>query len=139
MNYLKPNLCAPCGGKCCKTIPGCAYPEDFPTKEVLQAALDSGRWCIDWWEGDAREGHTELSKTYYVRPAIKGYEGVRHHPSWGGECTFLGKNGCELSVLDRPTECRSLEPRVNGCYTHNGHGKQSAAVAWLSRANEMQR
>lgn len=135
--FLRPSLCAPCGGQCCKKLPGCAYPEDFPTKEALQAALDSGRWCIDWWDGDAREGMDELSRTLFVRPAIKGHEGQREHASWGGECTFLGPNGCELKPSKRPTECRSLEPRKDDCYMHNGHGKKSAAVAWLHRAEEL--
>lgn len=137
--FLRPSLCAPCGGKCCKSLPGSAYPEDFPTPAALRGALDSGRWCIDWWDGDAREGKDELTRTLFVRPAIKGCEGQRSHAGWGGECTFLGNHGCELKPSKRPTECRSLEPRKNGCHMHNGHGKRGAAVAWLSRADELRR
>ena len=136
--YVKPSICKPCGGRCCKNFPGSAYPEDFPTREELLAALDSGRWAIDWWEGDARKGKEELNRTYYVRPAIKGHEGRRHHAGWGGECTFLTGEGCSLVPDARPRECRQLDPMADGkCEVHDGTSKQGAAVAWLARAGEL--
>lgn len=135
--FLRPSICAPCGGKCCETLPGSAFPENFPTPEALQAALATGRWAIDWWEGDAREGHSELSRTLYIRPATKGQEGERFDASWGGECTFLGANGCELKPSQRPLECLGLEPsRGSSCLQRNGRDKRAAAIAWLPRAHE---
>jgi Fe-S-cluster containining protein len=137
--FAKPDLCTPCGGKCCKRLPGSAYPDDFPTREALAHALQSGRWAVDWWEGDAREGKYELGRTYYIRPAIKGFEGQKFHPSWGGECTFLTPDGCALPGEARPRECRDLEPMENNtkCQMHNGTSKKMSAIAWITRSDEL--
>lgn len=131
--------CEECGGRCCKNLPGCAFPDDFPTKESLQQALESGRWAIDWWEGDPREGQDILREVKYVRPAIQGHEGQRYHPAWGGPCTFLTDTGCELAPFDRPKECRYLMPmEVRPCKNYEGLSKRQAAIAWLSRSEELE-
>jgi Fe-S-cluster containining protein len=132
--------CAACGGACCKSLPGAAFPEDFPTAESVQEALATGRWALDWWEGDPREGHDELTEAYFLRPATKGKEGVVRDPSWGGECTFLTPKGCELPAERRPRECRMLTPRPKGvdCMGDGTAGKRAAAVAWLGRKGDLQ-
>ena len=129
-------LCAKCGGKCCKIAPGAAFPKDFglpgdPTK--LKLAFESGKWAIDWWEGDARKGKNELGETYFVRPAIKGKEGNLRDPAWGGECTFLTEVGCSLPVDERPLNCKMTEPQPEGvgCTLHKNKDKRAAAVAWI--------
>ena len=124
-----------------QTYAGAAYPEDFPTKELLASALKSGRWAIDWWEGDARPGMFELDVTMYVRPAVKGFEDQLRHTAWRGECTFLTPTGCELTANQRPKECRYLKPEYDAypkCKTHGGINKQTAAIAWLDRADELE-
>ena len=138
--YDDMNTCRDWGGKCCKRAPGCAFPEDFglPNIERLNAALASGRWAIDWWEGDPRDGINELDQAFFIRPAIKGYEGQRYHASWGGDCTFLGTNGCELASEKRPRQCRQLEPKPNSnCVLHGDSDKQSAAISWLKYADAL--
>lgn len=135
------DICGACGGICCKALPGCTYPEDFglPATDRLAAALSSGRWAIDWWEGDPRPEMHALDRAHFVRPAIKGSELRIRHPAYYGECTFLGATGCELAPDARPRQCRYLEPAADGdCVPHAG-GKREAALAWLPCAEALAR
>jgi Fe-S-cluster containining protein len=140
LHIERPDLCTPCGGKCCKSMPGGTHPSDWgaPNTDVmlerLATAFRSGLWAIDWWEGDPRgleEGDQEyVSQGFYVRPATKGDEGRVFYASWGGECTFLTATGCSFGHDDRPLECRTLEPKYPyRCEQH--HGKHLTAIAWL--------
>ena len=131
-NFLNPEICKKCGGKCCKAMPGSAYPEDFkePLFESLLSAFKSGNWAIDWWEGDPREGKEEVDVAYYIRPRTKDNDAL-FDPSWGGECIFLNNNGCILKPEERPQSCRLLEPQENGECIHHGNIKRGAAIAWL--------
>lgn len=132
--------CTACGGACCKAMPGGSHPNDWGAPNVAEmerriaAALGSGRYAIDWWEGDPRgleEGDLGyVSQGFYIRPATKGKEGRVYDASWGGECTFLMPTGCTLAHDARPLECRTLEPRYPyRCEQH--HGKHATAVAWI--------
>lgn len=133
-NYLNAELCRECGGACCKFLPGECSPEDFgnPLLENLIKAFESGKWAIDWWEGDPRNNKDKLDRAYYIRPRIKGVNKL-FDPSWGGECMFLGEKECRLKPEKRPISCRLLEPQPKGisCIHHNGTGKRGAAIAWL--------
>jgi len=102
-------VCAKCGGKCCKAMPGRCLPEDirreFPSQNTIESvkkALSSKKYQIDRWEGD--------NPKYYVRPRTKGNTEIFNF-SWGGECIFLTKTGCRLSFNRRPFQCRDLVPR----------------------------
>lgn len=136
--FVQPETCGSCGGACCKQLPGIASPDDFgaPDRDEmrmrLKTAFDSGRWAIDWWEGDPRDGRDELDSARYVRPATKWREGRVRDASWGGACTFFGAVGCELAADERPLGCRSLEPAANhkDCIPHDGD-KRDMAIAWL--------
>ena len=137
MNYSKPDSCAQCGCECCKRLPGSVHPDDVSQEQVAEM-LASGRWAIDWWEGDPREDfdkNKELECAEYLRPAIKGMEGKRRDASWGGECTFLTPSGCSLHETKRPRECIDLEPGEgfgdSECHTHDW-SKQKIAIAWIS-------
>lgn len=135
LNNNNPTLCAECGGKCCKGMPGCAFPEDFkePLKDNLIKALSTGKWAIDWWEGSPFEDDNwnYAYTAYYIRPATKGKEYQLKDPSWGGECTFLQENGCQLPADQRPKNCRLLEPiSIGECKLHDNGDKKSAAIAW---------
>ncbi len=130
--YENKEICSECGGECCDNMPGAAYPSDFDCdKNKIINALKSGKWAIDWWPRGIRK-----KAGYYLRPAVKGKEGTIKDPSWGGKCTFLTKKGCTLKAIDRPRECRFLEPRPQkrdayGCKVHSNTGKYNAGVAWL--------
>ncbi len=124
-------LCASCG-QCCKTMPGAMAPGDLPGDPVAAAAelVRTGRWCLDWWEGDTERGGP-LSQVYYLRPAIKGHEGEVHHAGWRGECTFLGEQGCTLPRDSMPTGCRALRPtEVTGKACVNSYDKPQVAPDW---------
>lgn len=104
----------------------------------LLLALRSGRYAIDWWEGDPRlEYHEDyLSSAEFVRPAVKGLEGYATDPTYGGPCTFLGSSGCELAHDDRPRNCRGLVPRVgDSCQERRADGsavgKRDYILAWI--------
>lgn len=146
-SYERPDICGPCGGKCCQNAPGIASPEEFgaPDEAVMRQEIGdrlcTGRWALDWWEGDPRpeperardeDGNTESPSppAYYLRPAVRGHEGALYHPSWGGVCTFHGPTGCEI-FPDRPDGCRGLEPHAEGtrCLPRR-NDKRAAAVAW---------
>jgi len=131
------DLCTPCGGKCCKAIPGIYWPEDFGSDhdEVIanvRAAIAAGRTTLDYWEGVTSDD------MYYVRPATKGMEGASIDPSEGGECTHLTATGCTLTWTARPAQCRALEPKpgrsaaARSCEVPPAYAtKLAAAKAWL--------
>lgn len=134
----KPSICRMCGGKCCKGMPGLTLPVDWgaPDRLVMATklvdALATGRYAIDWWEGDPADG--PLEQCYYVRPAVVGHENQLRHASWGGQCTFLGPRGCSMEFHDRPSECRALKPSPGDhhCkFEPEYKGKQWAVEQWI--------
>ena len=134
-NYLDIDICKKCGGRCCKSMPGSAYPEDFkkPLSESLLSAFKSRNWAIDWWDGDPTDEDI-LEKAYYIRPRTKDNNNL-FAATWGGECIFLDKKGCILGPEKRPQSCRLLEPKENkSCVSHGG-SKQGSAIAWLPYTN----
>jgi hypothetical protein len=135
------NICSACQGGCCKNVPGTAFPEQFPTAASVITAVNTGQWTIDWWEGDPRIGRTDVSIAYFIRPAVKGHEGQRYHPSFGGECTFLTPTGCSLSIECRPYECLEVVPVEGGfpnCKSDAKYEKRQAAIAWLDRTDDLE-
>lgn len=132
IEFFEPGkLCASCG-KCCKSLPGAHLPDDFGIDmlEQVRAALASGRYAIDWWEGDVIEDG-DLSSVMFLRPATKGKEGVVYDPSWGGECTFLTDTGCSLHRSKMPAECKALRPtRTPDGDCPSELDKEAAARAW---------
>jgi len=126
--FLNAQLCNNCGA-CCKRQPGCNFPSDFESEDEIVEALKSGRYAIDYWEGDPGDGDERTA--YFVRPAVKGKEGILVDPAWGGKCTFLTNKGCELAPEQRPKQCLDLEPKKDlECKIHNGSTKQNASIAW---------
>lgn len=133
--YVRDDICSPCGGQCCKRMPGVALPEDFGADEAtmratLAARLASGEWSIDWWEGDPRPGCDEEKRGYFLRPATVLGKGDVFDPSDGGACVFLEPTGCR-AFETRPAGCRGLEPDEDGHCTIHYASKREAAIAWL--------
>lgn len=137
----RPDICAECGGYCCKKLPGVAYPSDFgrsarTIREGVLAALRTGKWAIDWWEGDPT-GRDLVDQAFYMRPAVVGEAGVFHGAWDGNTCAFLTSTGCELSHDDRPRECRLLVPArdpfnpTTACRSPKGVSKKDASIKWL--------
>lgn len=64
LNTENRDICGPCGGACCKNMPGSTHPDEWGStpqeiSEAVTKALLSGRWSVDWWEGDPRDRITE--------------------------------------------------------------------------------
>ena len=134
--------CETCQGACCKNMPGAAHPEQFgaPDKKLLvkniAAALASGQWSVDWWEGSPT-GVEGMYQTHYLRPAMTGHEGRTYHGAWPGEgeCVFLGDKGCETE--EHPAECRGLKADTAGKCRESVFGKKDAAIAWTPYQDEI--
>jgi len=149
-------ICSKCGGQCCQHGAGGTYPEDFGStdKEIIsavRAAIDSGKYCLDWWEGDPRfdkpnseateeELKTRLSRAYFVRPRHTNAADRARDPSWGGVCVFWSIRGCALPHEKRPAVCRALEPKIGfpkACESHTEYegksmfNKRVACLKWL--------
>lgn len=136
--YFNYDMCKKCGGQCCTHCAGSYIPQDFKepiTDDFIVNLLKTGKFAIDWWDGDAK-GLGVYGSTHYIRPrhvnepAIKG--------SWGGVCVNWSKaNGCSLKEEDRPFQCRKLVPSmiaddVYDCTTkkEDKATKQDCAIAW---------
>ena len=92
-------------------MPGSCLPSDIEKlfkaetiKQSVEAALISGKFAIDWYEG--------RDKGFYIRPAIVGHYTI-YDPAWYGPCIFLTYNGCELSFEYRPYICKALKPKID--------------------------
>lgn len=126
--YINDELCASCGGECCKAM-GCHFsPNDFEelSYENLKKEIEKGLISIDWWEGNPFEDGRNISKAYYLRMRNKNAKIV--DASWGGECILLEKDGCPLKFEERPLGARALVPRQGGCIIE--YSKQQCAKDW---------
>ena len=134
-HYYDPDICRKCGGKCCKGMPAPYTPRDirrrFPAatlQESVRLALETDTISIDWWEGD--------HSIPFVRPATKERAGCWYDASWGGECIYLGSNGCTLAWRDRPHYCKTVEPKglsADGRVLCNNHLKQNNSKWYAAR------
>jgi len=137
--YQNAEVCAACGGECCKKAPGAAWPEDF--EEVNEALFlrlaESGDWAVDWWEGPLPgEEDQEWGPRYFWRPKAREDRGL-FAPLWFGTCRLLRDDGCALTFDERPSGCRMLVPvpeRLGCRYCSPGgyeNPKEDAARKWL--------
>lgn len=126
-------ICAKCGGRCCKQLPGICTPEDirhiFPAKSIresIKLAIKSGLFCFDRWDGDPC--------WYFIRPRLKSARLDAFDYSWGGgECVFLTTTGCSREFDERPAQCRALVPNKDGhcCVADKTlRGKYEPARRW---------
>ena len=132
LNYTDEELCAACQGACCKYYAGSALPTDFESVSIsdLTKLFSSGKWALDAWHGDPREGMSVFDEAYFIRPAHKNAEGKIIDFSSGGICVNLTPTGCSLTSDERPTGCRLLKPGVDACIP-TGATSRDAALAWL--------
>lgn len=116
--YENKELCAKCGGKCCKHM-GCElFPEDVEkhygsiTEETIFKLLESGNWAVDWYDGFRKNGKF-YERGYYMRARNVSEPAV--HPSWGGKCVLLTEAGCRLDFEHRPSGGKALKPGEKNC------------------------
>jgi len=106
---ISTDVCAKCGGKCCKTMPGATKPsqwgsDNYEIKNNIEQALNSGNYSVDFYEDSDPVYH----KIYYIRPSVVGSKSmISNVPS--GTCSFLTPKGCSLDHEHRPVECQNLE------------------------------
>lgn len=140
------SICARCGGKCCKHMPGITHPSQWGSDPVemettLLPALRSGAYCIDFWEGSPIAG-VEMDRAEFVRASIKGNTKLVD-PAWSGECIFLADTGCTLYDEQRPLECKLMNPHGEAghpyCSTSLTESKRSFAIEWLRYADLLER
>lgn len=123
-DFVNKDLCGPCGGICCKTYPGAAFPDDFGAPDPIEMqnrlldAFLTGRWSMDCWDGY----FGAVLEPKYVRPSVASQEGNPFDRTYGGRCTFLTtfNRGCEIFET-RPIGCRGLKPESSG--VENGSPK----------------
>jgi hypothetical protein len=155
--------CDRCQGVCCKGLPGESMPEQWMDRSgqidwsLVRNAFLSGKWCIDWWEGDPRKDGYEdagYSTAPYIRPRHENSRGIRDDALFNyGECVFLTDSGCSLEAADRngstyvrPTGCQLLLAKIEvvddgieiDCdYADGKQFKRKAAIAWLPYSNKL--
>jgi len=112
--YINTELCAECGGKCCKGCGGIFAPEQFEDLSVegLVKAVKELNLSIDWWEGCPDD--SDRIRTLYLRVRNKGKPVI--DPTWSGEeCSALIHGvGCKFDFNNRPLECQALIPDLHG-------------------------
>ncbi len=120
-------------------MPGSMSPYDLPQpwQPQVEQLLRSGKWCLDWWDGDT-DPMGGMEQVYYLRPTIKGREQQVFHAGWGGECTMLGPQGCTLPREEMPTGCRNLVPRAKAGMPCTGtYDKEQVAQDWRPHNTEL--
>lgn len=140
-NNERPDLCAACGGACCRTRPGIEAPGRFlaapDPAAALADALRSRDWLlaehvgVPWTDGVPPPDEDRYRLLRYPRPAtVEEREAGGALPPGGfADCVFLAPTGCRLPFEERPRMCRSLEPATDGeCVAT--WGRREAALAW---------
>lgn len=130
------NYCAECGGKCClhngcEVFPCDVFGDEEPTIEKLMEFLSSGRFAIDWWDGDV-EPYDEYYKVYYIRSRHVGHNDL-YDEGWGGKCVSLTDTGCSLDFAHRPTGGKALhcDGKENGRFIcRASYSKKESVLAW---------
>jgi hypothetical protein len=114
--YTKPLACAACGGMCCVSFPGIYHPKDLGaeiTEEFIYGLLKTGKFKVNHWDGDFEWEGKSYPNAYFLQPRVMGTLPYEH--SYGGTCVNWSlKNGCSLGFKDRPYQCRTLVPHING-------------------------
>ena len=127
------DVCNTCEGKCCKSMPGIAVPDDFLELTVASVAslLASGDWSVDWYEGFYPYDDNVWRDTngYYLRPATLDGRGDVMDASEGGQCVFLRSDGCSFPFDGRPHQCRHLHPS-DDMHCKSERGKHWYATRW---------
>jgi Fe-S-cluster containining protein len=128
--YLNKEICAACGGYCCKKMPAPYVPKDIlRIFGSVEAAVASGKVGIDSFPLD--------TPGYYMRPKTIGVESLADF-SLSGVCVFLSEKGCSLPREQMPTLCKNVEPKPGlRCDDHLRRGNYNYLAALLWRHSKM--
>ncbi len=143
--------CETCKGECCKRYPGASLPSqwgdgDEPDWDLIEQALLSKKWVIDWWDS-----YPDPHNRYYIRPARMRHRVFDGNAMVSGSpCNFLTDEGCSLSESKRPAECLSLTPQITvtednsepilECYHSDpeADGRSAISEAWLEHSEMLE-
>ena len=100
-----PSICGPCGGQCCKNMPGI-----YSAGQVRKGKFDPKTMVIDIIERKTRDGYMNYR---VIRP--RGEEDKDHvvtclYPP--NRCMHLTDQGCGLPWEKKPLQCKALIPSV---------------------------
>ena len=126
-NYDDPQLqdtelCALCGGICCKRCGCFLSPDDFPdlSEEGLKREIDKGYLVIEEVDLDMiyMDGFAFIIRVRNVTDPV--YIGMSYRaPS--SPCILLGEHGCKLDWEHRPAGGKLLVPAEHGkCWSKYG-------------------
>ena len=126
LNNQRPEVCTPCGGKCCHNAPGAYFPGDFGETDAeiragVSAALLAGTTAL-----------SDYDEEPYVHAPIRGRSGIVQEVVSKSPCANLLPAGCSLEFDRRPTQCRVLEPDPAGkvCRLPTSVGDDACREAW---------
>ena len=110
-------LCAKCGGRCCKTSPGRFAPSDFQGSQGfeptgIEALLDKGSASIV--VGFVSALNSPLAPIFMVKHRGRG-KGELEFFCGDVECNVLTPQGCPHSLDERPFECAAIVPSSGNC------------------------
>ena len=138
LNNENKELCAVCGGKCCRHAACILHPTQVEISYQGIKTLFKKGFCFDYWEGDIID-NGPLDKVYYMRGQHKAQEGKIVDASWGGECIFLTDMGCNLSWEERPFQGKSLVPGADKCFLPETSSKKILVLAWRKYQHQIEK
>jgi len=116
------DLCARCGGRCCKESPGRFAPTDFERSgdfdiSRVENLLHEGRASIVI--GLIKALNSPMAPIFMLKYRGKGKGELEFFCS-DVECIGLTAQGCSFSLDERPFECAAIVPSPEGCCTLPG-------------------
>lgn len=118
IEYENLNLCAECGGKCCKNN-GCGYlPKDFENMffGYLKNRIDLGDISISVRFASHSNDDIITSPNPILLLKVRNEgRGIIDLFSMGRPCSVLTDKGCPYPFEKRPSDGKNLIPGKNGC------------------------
>ncbi len=129
--YQNPDMCAKCGGKCCKRC-GCFFsPDDFSVLnfEALVNEIEKGYITIELIDLDQfyMEGFAWVMRMRNKNGPIVERRMIRPN----SECIMLTERGCAFGYEHRPTGGRLLIPCEHG-ECESDYSTEKAIREWLN-------
>jgi Fe-S-cluster containining protein len=133
------SACTPCGGQCCKGMPGIYHPDDLfsnmsdvEIKNKMITMLESG--TIVFTDNEISDSRGKYSiRVESLVPRAGNRTKNWYQPFNYGQCINLGDTGCTLSSDERPRECRALVPSPEGaskCKPEAGFDREDLLNEW---------
>ncbi len=117
--YENKEICAICGGMCCKKC-GCDFGVDnFDNLQIdyLQKKLEEGYISIVSYQNFKKYGNKIVNNPFLYLRARNVNRPIVDLLSMKTTCLLLKENGCQLSFAERPNGGKNLIPRENHlCY-----------------------